>query len=44
MGGVKCRLSDSYKFYISIGRRVLNTEVNEDFNIPVYSANVSKPF
>ena len=43
-GGVKCRLSDSYKFYISIGRRVLNTEVNEDFNIPVYSANVFEPF
>lgn len=43
-GGVKWRLSDSYKFYISIGRRVLNTEVNEDFNIPVYSANVFEPF
>lgn len=43
-GGVKHRLSDSYNFYISIGRRVLNTEVNEDFNIPVYSANVFEPF
>lgn len=42
--GVKHRLSDSYKFDISIGRRVLNTEVNEKFNIPVYSANVFQPF
>lgn len=44
MGGVKHRLSNSYNFDISIGRRVLNTEVNEDFNIPVYSANVFEPF
>ena len=43
-GGVKHRLSDSYKFDVSIGRRVLNAEVNEDFNIPVYSANVFEPF
>lgn len=43
-GGVTYRLSDSYKFTISIGKRVLNSEVNPAFNIPVYSANVFEPF
>lgn len=31
-------------FDISIGKRVLNSEVNPNFNIPVYSANVFEPF
>ena len=43
-GGVKLRLSDSYRFDIQIGKRVLNSEVNQAFNIPVYSANVFEPF
>lgn len=44
MGGVILRLSDRELFEISIGRRVLNTEVNPAFDIPVYSANVFEPF
>lgn len=44
MGGVTCRLSNSYIFDISIGRRILNTEVNPNYDIPVYSANVFEPF
>lgn len=43
-GGVIIRLSDSYKFDVQIGKRVLNSEVNQAFNIPVYSANVFEPF
>jgi len=43
-GGVKLRLSNNYIFNIQIGKRVLNSEVNQAFNIPVYSANVFKPF
>ena len=31
-------------FEISIGKRVLNSEVNPAFDIPVYSANVFEPF
>lgn len=42
--GVTYRLSNSYIFEISIGKRVLNTEVNPNFTIPVYSANVFEPF
>lgn len=38
------RLSDKTVFDVSIGRRVLNTEVNLNFSIPVYSANVFEPF
>ena len=38
------KLSDKRVFDISIGRRVLNTEVSPNFNIPVYSANVFEPF
>lgn len=44
MGGAILRLSDRELFEISIGRRVLNTEVNPAFDIPVYSANVFEPF
>ncbi len=44
IGGVTCRLSNSYIFDISIGRRVLNSEVNPNYDIPVYSANVFEPF
>lgn len=29
---------------MSIGRRVLNSEVSDNYNIPVYSANVFEPF
>lgn len=43
-GGVTYRLSNSYVFEISIGKRVLNTEVNPNYTIPVYSANVFEPF
>lgn len=43
-GGVTVRLSDSYKFDVQTGKRVLNSEVNQAFNIPVYSANVFEPF
>lgn len=38
------RLSDSNTFNLSIGRRVLNTEVLTTGEVPVYSANVFKPF
>ena len=38
------KLSDNRVFDVSIGRRVLNTEVNPNFSIPVYSANVFEPF
>lgn len=41
---VSKRLSDKNIFDVSIGRRVLNSEVNSDFKIPVYSANVFEPF
>lgn len=43
-GGVIFRLSNSYIFDISIGRRILNSEVSPNYNIPVYSANVFEPF
>ena len=38
------KLSDKNIFAISIGRRILNSEVNPNFNIPVFSANVFEPF
>lgn len=38
------KLSDSNLFSLSIGRRILATEVSDSFNIPVYSANVFEPF
>lgn len=37
-------LSDIEKFSISIGKRVLNTELIPDGSIPVFSANVKEPF
>lgn len=41
---VVVKLSDKDIFEISIGRRILNSEVNPTCNIPVYSANVFEPF
>ncbi|WP_339605596.1 restriction endonuclease subunit S [uncultured Psychrobacter sp.] len=41
------RLSDSDKFYTAIGKRVLSNEIQDTYApdlIPVYSANVLKPF
>ena len=38
------KLSDNQIFDISIGSRVLQREVNDSFDIPVYSANVFQPF
>lgn len=39
------RLSDSDIFELSIGKRVLKTEINQEgLGIPVYSANVFEPF
>ena len=41
------RLSDSDKFYTAIGKRVLSNEIQDTYSsnlIPVYSANVLKPF
>lgn len=38
------RLNDKEKFCLSIGRRVLSSEVSEDGLYPVYSANVKEPF
>ena len=38
------KLSDKSIFDISIGRRILNSEVNPKYDIPVYSANVFEPF
>ena len=38
------RLLDKSKFDVSIGRRILNSELSSDYSIPVYSANVFEPF
>ena len=43
-GGVTFRLSNTAVFDISIGKRVLNSEVSPQYTIPVYSANVFEPF
>lgn len=43
-GGTIYRLSNNEIFEISIGKRVLNTEVNPEHDIPVFSANVFEPF
>ena len=43
-GGKILRLSDKDIFEISIGRRVLASEINPKYVIPVYSANVFEPF
>ncbi len=38
------RLSDNDCFELSIGKRVLNSEMSDDYDVPVYSANVFEPF
>ena len=38
------RLSDTALFELSIGKRILNSELSNSFDIPVYSANVFEPF
>lgn len=44
-GKTNFRLSDTDYFEISIGKRVLKTEINNNgIGIPVYSANVFEPF
>lgn len=43
-GGVTLKLSNTTVFDISIGKRVLNSEVSPQYTIPVYSANVVEPF
>lgn len=40
----KIRLSDSTIFSLSIGKRVLNSDLSVDGKFPVYSANVFQPF
>ena len=44
LGGVTLKLSNTTVFDISIGKRVLNSEVSPQYTIPVYSANVFEPF
>lgn len=43
-GGKTLKLSNLDIFEVSIGRRVLNTEVSPEYTTPVYSANVYEPF
>ena len=43
-GGGKLKLSNQNIFDISIGKRVLNSEVSSEYTTPVYSANVFEPF
>lgn len=43
-GGKRLKLNNLDVFEIGIGKRVLNSEVSPEFFIPVYSANVFKPF
>lgn len=43
-GLVNYRLSDTSKFDVFIGNRVLSDEVNENGTVPVYSANVFEVF
>lgn len=40
----KYKLSDSAKFSVSIGKRVLKKNIKNDGKYPIYSANVFKPF
>lgn len=42
--GYKLSLSDKKSFIVSIGKRVLNSELITNGSIPVYSANVFEPF
>lgn len=43
-GGYRLTLSDKAKFVVSIGQRVLTSELVSDGTIPVFSANVFEPF
>ena len=43
-GGYRLSLSDTEKFSVSIGKRVLDKELVSGGTIPVYSANVAEPF
>ena len=43
-GGLRLNLSDSEKFSVTIGKRVLDKELISNGKIPVYSANVIEPF
>lgn len=43
-GGYRLSLSDTEKFSVSIGKRVLDKELVSGGTIPVYSANVTEPF
>ena len=43
-GGYRLSLSDTEKFSVAIGKRVLDKELVSDGSIPVYSANVTAPF
>lgn len=43
-GGYRLSLSDTEKFSVAIGKRVLDKELVSDGSIPVYSANVAAPF
>ena len=43
-GGYKLSLSDTQKFSVAIGKRVLGKELVSNGKIPVYSANVTAPF
>ncbi|MCI6474592.1 MAG: N-6 DNA methylase [Mucispirillum sp.] len=38
------KLSDSSKFSVAIGKRVLKKNIKDDGQYPIYSANVFKPF
>lgn len=44
LGGYRLTLSDNSSFFVSIGKRVLNSELLPNGTIPVYSANVKEPF
>ena len=44
VGGYRLSLSDTEKFSVSIGKRVLDKELVSGGTIPVYSANVTEPF
>ena len=37
-------LGDKKKFYLTLGKRIVLSDIKEDYNIPAYSANVITPF
>ena len=43
-GWERVNLNDKKTFELQIGKRVLDSELTENGTIPVYSANVKKPF